>query len=656
MLVLYVVGFPLTLLADTAQVVEVGEVLSASVYLNAQQTYTIETDRLSGDPAMAIMHQGEFSELASNDDAITCVSFPTFNCFLVDDARINFTPTTSGYYDILVYSKTQAEGGITDLLLDGVTIRQNAEFGGELVTLNTYGAYTTRIRATARERTWGCNSPIALLKQPADPNCQFFCTQGFVDGDQYSGPNYDAAFTPASGYRSNVNGQTQVLVGIKAFPFPCSQPTNTVLVTATLDDGYMSSYDDPDADGLTTTLENLIGTDPNTLDSDQDGIEDTFEVFGNNGFSYATGGYHDVMGLTPASTRNVYMDLLILQPEPPADPFRYDMPAGLEAELAQTFLDDSDDGIIFEWIDRVYVPSQGNVDIGLSSDACGSISTCVDISDMKTNHIVSYTSKAPYFRFGLVGQWIARKDSTSGTSQLTGLSGLAVFGGQDFLIGWNAINAATSSSAPLDGRLEGTAMHELGHTMHLNHNRNALGNNGLYNEPYSPFHKSVMSYEFQYEGVDYTQNYTFSTGTYDTNGDLDFIPCQTSTKGYCVWLRQQNLCSYDPLCDHDPDEWSAELDLPYYFDNNTDPGISGPAPSSSSQTSSYARNRKRVHDRKDSFPRVDPPRATTQEFPPKSSTERRSAAERLRARLEAQGYMEGSDFEMSADGERIVVP
>lgn len=128
-----------------------------------------------------------------------------------------------------------------------------------------------------------------------------------------------------------------------------------------------------------------------------------------------------------------------------------------------------------------------------------------------------------------------------------------------------------------------------------------------------------MSYEFQYDGVDHNEVYTFSTGTYDINGDLDFIPCMTSTKGYCVWLRQEGLCDYEPLCDHDPDEWSTELDLPFYDDNDVDPGISGPAPSSTTQP----RQRRRVHDRQEPFPGMLPPSATAQEFPPKSSSHRR---------------------------------
>lgn len=345
---------------------------------------------------------------------------------------------------------------------------EDTEFGGELVTLSAYGTYSTRIRATSQSRELGCNTPIVYLKQPATPGCQFFCTQGFVDGDRYSGPNYDAAFSPTSAYRSNANGQTQLLVGIKAVPLPCPNPTTPVLVTASIDWGYLSTYDDPDDDGLSTALENLLSTNPYALDSDGDGIEDTYEVWGNNGFSYATGGFHDVMGITPASTRNIYMEMLILQPESPDDPFKYDMPAGLEARLAQTFLDDSDDGIFFEWVDTIYIPSQGNLDIGMSSTSCGSLGGCVAISDLKQNHIFNYTSKAPYFRFGLVGQWIATYNPTLMTSTLTGRSGLAVFGGQDFLIGWNPINAAVNNTvAPLSGRIEGTVLHELGHTLHL---------------------------------------------------------------------------------------------------------------------------------------------------------------------------------------------
>lgn len=229
------------------------------------------------------MHQNQFSELAGNDDTFTCVSFPTFHCFYKEDARLSFTPITSGIYDILVYSKTQAEAGTTDLLIDGVELLEDTEFGGELVTLSAYGTYSTRIRATSQSRELGCNTPIVYLKQPATPGCQFFCTQGFVDGDRYSGPNYDAAFSPTSAYRNNANGQTQLLVGIKAFPLACPNPTTPVLVTASIDWGYLSTYDDPD-DGLSTTLENLLSTNPYALDSDSDGIEDTYEVWGTTAF------------------------------------------------------------------------------------------------------------------------------------------------------------------------------------------------------------------------------------------------------------------------------------------------------------------------------------------------------------------------------------
>lgn len=613
--------------AATAQRIDVGHIVVHTVSLNSGQTYTFETALDFGDPSLAIIPQGSHSQVARNDnngDIVSCTYFPTTICQYDKNARITFTPSSSGLYDIWMYSNAQASGGSSDLLQDGSLLLDSVTFGGELVELDTYNTGDW-IRATAQGREAGCEDTITLLDQPADPSCTFFCLSGFLQGDDDSGYNLSSAFTANWGYRSNTNGKTHLLVGL-GDSANCSTPTSSVLIT--VDEPTFDASNDPDDDGLTTSLEALLGTDPQSSDTDEDGIDDTFEVHGNNGFSYATGGYHLSYGVTPATTRNIFLDLLFMQPS--GAPDAYEIPAGVISRLEDNFLNETDDGVILEVVSEIGVPFHAAASIAASG--CTQVSDCKTIDQLKSSHVPDYSSKYNWFRFGLAAGTVYIYDANTNAGEETTAVGWGEYGGHNFIMDMtNLMNL--SGSTTFEERYEGLIVHELGHTVWLDHNFN----DDYFGAPWSSLHKSVMNYRYTFPGIDNTRVYEYSSGTFDTYGNPVCNNCETSTKGWCQSLDADNLCTYGALgddCDCDFDEWGIlRADT---YDGELYAG-------GSSAHRKDPRNSRQLVGQ-------DP-----SSYAPRSLTARQKSAAKLKHRLEDRHMIEGTHFFMTPARDKILM-
>lgn len=101
------------------------------------------------------------------------------------------------------------------------------------------------------------------------------------------------------------------------------------------------------------------------------------------------------------------------------------------------------------------------------------------------------TAKRMAFRYAVVGRLLLNTTPTNTTPSFNTISGLGEVFGNDFVVtpaGWGS-----STSPPAKGMLNGTIMHELGHTLNLRHGSQD-------NTNCKPEHLSVMSYSRQVDG------------------------------------------------------------------------------------------------------------------------------------------------------------
>ena len=98
------------------------------------------------------------------------------------------------------------------------------------------------------------------------------------------------------------------------------------------------------------------------------------------------------------------------------------------------------------------------------------------------------TAKRMAFRYAVVGRLLLNTTPTNTTPSFNTISGLSEVFGNDFVVtpaGWGS-----TASPPAKGMLNGTIMHELGHTLNLRHGSHD-------NTNCKPEHLSIMSYSRQ---------------------------------------------------------------------------------------------------------------------------------------------------------------
>jgi hypothetical protein len=608
-----------TAMATQATRVDVSAILTLPVYLTSSPT-TIETQRTSasGDTYLRVMDPTGTVEVAGNDDNGDFVC-PGFFCYPDTNSRVTFTPPAPGYYTIMVHSKTESKAGRTDVFVNGSQYAFDIPFGGEMFPVNF--AQNEQFRATAQSRDPGCNRGQLYLIQNGFGS---FVPPAIVEGDRtFNGPNYDAFF------ETSVNPNSifthQALVGLASYPY-CATGTSSVLFTV---EENPSTKTDSDNDALSDALEYDLSTDPFKQDSDDDGIGDYLETLGNNGLSFATGGYHPTMGPTPATTRNIYIEVLQMLGQ--STPLEYSPPAGYAQELAATFESDSDDGIQIEWLGITQIPYTP-VLAKDTSTTCTSSSICVSVPELKSTYFDD-PSKQTHVHVGFLSNIVL---------EAAGRSGVAEFGGNDFIVSAGILRNNTTSQAEYEDQFRGTFLHELGHNLGLTHSFN----DDVYGEPWSDLHGSVMNYKFQFGGVGNPSGpYTYSTGTYDANGDLVCNPCSTSTKGACAYVRDNFGCFYSVSsqvveieCDCDVDEWSDVLraDLRPTGTTGWDDGVAGRA-------SVYSEGPQ------DTWVL---PRGNEDELPRVTAAQRRAHVALIREHLATLDLVEGTDYVCSADKTR----
>ncbi|AEI64487.1 hypothetical protein [Corallococcus macrosporus] len=543
-----------------------GSFIWLSTWLDAGQTYTYETRDLTGTAPDTVLHVlrdrgGVWSQVAVGDD-----------CAGAARSCVTFTAPDSGLYRVWGRAYADGRGGTASLYRNGVLVLSNQPFGGVPLSF----AWNARDTFRATSTTPGAGDHLVFLLRS---------NTEYLQHDDDSGPR---AYPLAVAASTQNAGAQRAVVG----RFPGSTGTASFIHDEALWSTIFSDNDE-DEDGISNALEPLVGLNPDAKDSDGDGIPDTLELFGNDGFSFSEWGSPTV--------KDLYVEVDWM--EHPTNPYLTRKPyAGLVADAAAVFARDS--GVrLHAFIDSA-LPWHEVVCFGACSGG-------VDFYALKQSGFSSGSpERRPYFHYAV---WAYRQGSGTSCS-----SGRAEVLGNDLIVSLGCW------SSPSLQEQRGTFIHELGHNLALDHNGNEVPGQT------SVVHASVMNYRYQMLGVGSPGWHTYSFGANAC------AACGTSPKSRCVSCRDGFLgCGFPGCgsCDCDVNEWGA-VELDFLDDGDADDGTHR------AWLARYAPDDKGGPARfQPHVPHAEP-----------SVAARRRSVERKRERLRARGQVEGESFLVSPDG------
>jgi hypothetical protein len=229
------------------------QVKASPVYLQtwtlaAGHQTTIETRGLSAGSDTVLYLLWEGRQVAMNNDREA--GDPS--------SRLRFTPETTGRYQLLIRSLDEARAGTCNLVIDGQVRQQSIPFGGAAV----------RWSWAAGDRFQTAHLP-STYAMPVDTLLFAF------EGLDLVAWNDDGGVRGCSALRTNQASEHEdahVLVG----SYAPDEPVSDWVVL------YRNALSRPDTDGdtLADVLESSLGTDPERVDTDGDGLRDDWELFG----------------------------------------------------------------------------------------------------------------------------------------------------------------------------------------------------------------------------------------------------------------------------------------------------------------------------------------------------------------------------------------
>jgi len=236
---------------------------------------------------------------------------------------------------------------------------------------------------------------------------------------------------------------------------------------------------DADGDGLPDDCEAdaaIYGTNPDNPDSDGDGLTDPEEIFGT--LDGAPGGLDlPALGADP-NHKNLFLEIDWFDDGLDAPHSHRPTPAAIQMVVdafaaAPLMNPDGTTGI-----DLIVDYGQGGLFTGGNNLAGGDtvITWPAEFQAYKAANFAA--NRQGYFRYSIHAHWYNAPNSGSGFAEI---------GGDDFVV--------TLGSALGDSNVSKTIMHEFGHNLSLRHG-------GFEDRNYKPNYNSVMSYRFQFAGID----------------------------------------------------------------------------------------------------------------------------------------------------------
>ena len=576
-LILLALFVPLFVFADnTPQVTNVtnsSRIYRTSFYLYSGYNYTFRTYS-NADTVVHILNSSN-SQVAYNDD---CGAYCDGSQGALN-STVNFTPATSGYYygvlrnyqsgvigatatikaylnGSLIQTQTDRPVGGYKISIDSWSSFQNDFLGFERHFYNPYFYYFN----SSKEATGGAEGDDTVMYLMSNYT-------NITDYDDDSGAKWSAKIVKLAG--SSCNSGCYVLGG--AYPSTdfsegnarmimdyyityCSLDVNLNCIAGTL---RPYSVQDTDLDGISNSLESIMGTSSWSRDTDVDGLNDYLEAYG----------LGDILlpweGSSPVE-QDIFAEVDYFGKIINGSMFYFykNFEADIETRLRNSFNLHGD--IRFHVDVDDYLGEMAD-DKTLKYSECGTgtnVSTFY-LEDERANHFTS--ARTGIYTWVVATNKLEPPDDKFGGKSCGSLGDPAFIISAGFHTGGGSLN-----------RYTGTTIHEYGHIFGLGHN----GNNNNTAALNSTLFRSVMNYSYQNAGVPVNvagdSAWRYSTDSSTTRAGLvwqDTIPdnvspnyhtiayapfscanSATSPKKYCVDHRT------NPYCDCTYEEWT-HLDL-----------------------------------------------------------------------------------------------
>ncbi|MBR4531483.1 pre-peptidase C-terminal domain-containing protein [bacterium] len=531
--------------------------------LTAGKQYKFRTFS-NNNPVLYLLNSSNVQVAMNNNCGSDCLSTQNSN-----DSTLTYTPTTSGYYYIVMVNNNSGQVGQTANLkqyANGILLSSvnNAPLGGIKQEIPEWSAFsqTTPIFSYRKLFFYYFNTDKEANGGSfvADNVLYLVSNNAVVAYDDDGGAGFTSKITMTSGSCSS----GCFILGGAHTSTPDTEGNARLIV-----DPY-TNFGDSDFDGLSNALESILGTNSTKRDSDGDGLNDYLETVGSGNIELPWEG-------SSPTQKDVFLEVDYFGREIDSNwVFFFDAHQNyIKTQLANSFdrygnirLHIDVDDYLGEMSDTANIRGAlcAAGDFIQSDNQNWTINNFYNLENKKSVDFTSYR-EGIYYWIVAANRHTKKKNTSSGLSCVNLSTGV----GSDKLI----ISLGTWSGGGTQEQYTGTTMHELGHNFMLTHNGNGNDN---YAGPNSIIHRSVMNYRYQTSGV--PRNVTlyfppniipdsiwrYSTDNSSNRTDLEWLAQyggQGCIKADEVSQSPKQACmiqNAQPTCDCTFDEWTV-LDL-----------------------------------------------------------------------------------------------
>lgn len=456
-----------------------------SFYLYAGSEYKFRTYSVSQDTVVHILDSSN-SQVAYNDDCGSDCDGAQYSL----NSTVTYTPTTSGYYYGVLRHYSSGRVGVVATIkayLNGTLISTQTDrpVGGYKINVDTWDAYTNSFPFFTRrhlfyhyfnrskEESGGATVNDTVLYLASGYNT-------ITDFDDDSGPDLSPMIQKTSG---SCTSGCRIFGG--AYPYSNQSEGNARLIV-----DVDTMFNDADYDGLSDSLETILGTLSSYDDTDNDGLNDYIEAIGTDDILLPWEG-------SDPTKRDVFIEVDYFGKTIDGSMFYFykNFESSLESRLKYSFLRHGNIRFHIDVDDYLGVMADN---VTTKFAVCGSAPTPADsdafyLEDEKSTYFTS-TREGIY-------QWVVAANRHSDVDETS--SGLSC-GSTSQGVGTDRIivSLGNRDQGGTLNQYSGTTVHELGHAFMLTHNGN--GNkydDGLGFAPNGEIYRSVMNYRYQMDGA-----------------------------------------------------------------------------------------------------------------------------------------------------------
>ncbi|MCK5808938.1 hypothetical protein KAH37_08145 [bacterium] len=467
--------------ANTSQVTNVSNssrIYKTSFYLYAGREYEFRTES-SSDTFLHLLYNSN-SQITYNDDCGSNCSGTQGNL----NSTIIFTPSSSGYYNLMMrhYSSGVVGAVSTIKQYENGTLKwstTNRPVGGYKITIDSWDTYSQSspffsfryidfyYLNRSKEDVGGAGSSDTVMYLSDNYG------RNITDFDDDNGASYSSKIPKLSG---SCSSGCKVIGG--GYPYSSSSEGNAKLVV-----NVRTTFGDIDFDGLSSSLETVLGTSSSNADSDGDGLNDYLETLGSGAVALPWEGSDPMV-------EDIFIEIDYM----PVDSSRYSNPDFTNYyPAARTVFMQGNQGIDITEEMKYAFSHHDSTRVHIDVDdqiPHHNWMRCGDADDPNEDDINMDTMVANYFTSARSGiyRYIVFGDSLNKNYQTGDIVGMSCGGGR-MMVALSPYN-----TSPKRNEYTSVTLHELGHDLSLTHN--GSDDSAGCNDGNSRIFRSVMNYHY----------------------------------------------------------------------------------------------------------------------------------------------------------------